>query len=189
LYFHFFENWILIEKQDEKQSIALSPQTNTSCQLAHFLAPESMANGQLPKDRTDRTTCTLPHYRGLFDNVRSRRRNHPKPTHYSIYRDLQTPTLPLGEKGPECICLDHVEVRMGSSSLQTTFQTSNEAECRWLYDQLIVDDNGIRNSGIEMVHMMVHFRFAGQSWGVVTIETTSVTFSSDIVYMYKLGFT
>lgn len=26
---------------------------------------------------------------------------------------------------------------MGSSSLQTTFQTSNEAECRWLYDQLI----------------------------------------------------
>jgi hypothetical protein len=28
---------------------------------------------------------------------------------------------------------------------------------------VIVDDNGIRNSGIEMVAMMVHFRFAGQS--------------------------
>jgi hypothetical protein len=28
---------------------------------------------------------------------------------------------------------------------------------------VIVDDNGIRKSGIEIVAMIIHFRFAGQS--------------------------
>lgn len=30
---------------------------------------------------------------------------------------------------------------------------------------VIVDDKGMRNSGIAMVAMRVHFRLAGQSWG------------------------
>ncbi|KAJ5297905.1 hypothetical protein PENANT_c012G04594 [Penicillium antarcticum] len=87
--------------------------------------------------RTNHSLCMLPRYKSLFENIRGRRQNHLKQTHYPIYRDLQTPNSAPQDKGPGFICLDQVEVGIGCSSLQTTFQTSNEVECRWLHDQLI----------------------------------------------------
>ncbi|KAJ5216704.1 Glutamate-cysteine ligase catalytic subunit [Penicillium citrinum] len=43
----------------------------------------------------------------------------------------------LGEKRENHICLDQQNIGRGSCSIQTTFQTANEAEARWLHDQFI----------------------------------------------------
>ncbi|KAJ5761975.1 Glutamate-cysteine ligase catalytic subunit [Penicillium nucicola] len=87
--------------------------------------------------QTSHSLCMLPRYRSLFRSIHGRRQGNPKKTRLYIHQDSQTTKSPPQERVQDSICLDHIEVGVGSSSLQTTFQTSNEAECRWLYDQLI----------------------------------------------------
>lgn len=85
--------------------------------------------------------CSQPRYKLVARNVDTRNQGGFK-TWLPIYRDRLTmmPFLDdtiLGEKRENHICLDQQDIGRGSCSIQTTFQTTNEAGARWLHDQLI----------------------------------------------------
>ncbi|KAJ5576428.1 Glutamate-cysteine ligase catalytic subunit [Penicillium sp. DV-2018c] len=107
--------------------------------------PRAGADGQWTtphgKDEEYHSVCSLPRYRIVPENIIGRRETS-KETCYPIYQDTRTPNpfhdiLPSGEKVKDALCLDDLEIGIGCCSLQTTFQTSNESEARWLHDQLI----------------------------------------------------
>lgn len=82
-----------------------------------------------------------PRYTILTDKFKNRAGGCAK-TWLPIYRDRLTQSPFIDEVGDERnrenhICLDQLYMGIGCCSIQTTFQTSDETEARWLHDQLI----------------------------------------------------
>ncbi|KAJ5370262.1 Glutamate-cysteine ligase catalytic subunit [Penicillium cataractarum] len=89
----------------------------------------------------NRLVCPLPRYQLLANNVQNRPQGRMR-TYFPIARDDLTSNPfrddpPTGKGIPGHLCLDELEIGTGCCSIQTTFQAANEAEARWLYDQLI----------------------------------------------------
>ncbi|KAJ5109925.1 Glutamate-cysteine ligase catalytic subunit [Penicillium argentinense] len=85
--------------------------------------------------------CKRPRYTLLAKNIVSRPRDRVK-TWLPIYRDRLTPDpfvddTAHGHEKENHVCLDRLDIGIGCCSIQTTFQTANEAEARWLHDQLM----------------------------------------------------
>ena len=96
----------------------------------------------------NRLLCPLPRYQLLAKNIQSRPQGRMR-TYFPIFRDHLTSKPfrddpPTGEGILDHLCLDELENGTGCCSIQTTFQAANEAEARWLHDQLIPLDTDIR---------------------------------------------
>ncbi|CAG7921518.1 unnamed protein product [Penicillium olsonii] len=100
--------------------------------------PWTTPNGQ---EKKEHLLCSLPRYQTLPENVFQRRKTHKK-TNIPVFRDSQTPTpfydvSRSGENIEGHLCLDELEVGIGSCSLQATMQAPSQADARWLHDQLV----------------------------------------------------
>ncbi|CAI7578850.1 unnamed protein product [Penicillium bialowiezense] len=120
----------------------LSPNQHT---LSLSFFPRAGADGQwttpVGQERKNHSVCSLPRYRLVPENVLCRSKKC-KETNLPIFQDSETPNpfhdiSQSGEKVKGHLCLDDLEVGIGCCSLQVTFQAPNQADARWLHDQLI----------------------------------------------------
>lgn len=120
----------------------MSPNQHT---LSLSFFPRAGADGQwttpVGQERKNHSVCSLPRYRLVPENVLCRSKKC-KETNLPIFQDSETPNpfhdiSQSGEKVKGHLCLDDLEVGIGCCSLQVTFQAPNQADARWLHDQLI----------------------------------------------------
>ncbi|KAJ5345675.1 Glutamate-cysteine ligase catalytic subunit [Penicillium brevicompactum] len=107
--------------------------------------PRAGADGQwttpCAQNKKNHSICSLPRYRIVPENVLCRGEGCKK-TNLPIFQDSQTPNpfydiSQSGQKVEGHLGLDDPEIGIGCCSLQVTLQASDQANARWLHDQLI----------------------------------------------------